>query len=223
MYERCRAFLAVGPRLPRRSRRWMALRRWSGRWRWVSRWEELEAQRAAGIVALLAHEPEAARRQPAHGLGAHASASKSTSRASSRSRPISSKRSSSSPSSKRPRRSTSPASAGGAARASMGLATASAALRSIALAAPPYDEQPASELEAAADDYARFGLRLRPREVAALARPGAAPDAEVGRGAPARSSSLRRCSTSSARRAGPTRRAPSSRASGHAGRSPRAS
>ena len=57
------------------------------------RWQVLEARRALGTAALLAHEPARRRRAPARRLGAHRRARASTSRAPSRSRRSSSRRS----------------------------------------------------------------------------------------------------------------------------------
>ena len=59
MYERCRAFLAVGRGLPDEAGQWIALTLERSR-AMGARWEELEARRAAGIVALLAGDPEGA-------------------------------------------------------------------------------------------------------------------------------------------------------------------
>ena len=56
MYERCRALLAAGRGLPDEAEEWAA----KAIARAVStgvRWDELEALRARGIAALLAHEP----------------------------------------------------------------------------------------------------------------------------------------------------------------------
>ena len=94
MYERCRALLAAGRGLPGGGRALGGRRRSPRAEATGRRWDLLEALRARGIAALLAHEPARAAESLRAGLGAHASARGSTSPARSRSRPSSSRRSS---------------------------------------------------------------------------------------------------------------------------------
>lgn len=170
MYERCRAFLAVGRGDPNGARHWIALTLERSR-AMGARWEELEARRAAGIVALLDGDPEAAvehlrtvwehtvREQvdevgafPAATdlvealteLGALDEAAAVTDRL---------------------RRLAEPQEHPWAS------ASARRCAASIALLAPPYDDRAAAELEAVADDYARVGLDFdRARSLLSLGR-----------------------------------------------------
>ena len=91
-----------GPRLSRRGRALGGARDRSGRRRTASRWDLLEALRARGIAALLAYDRELARPRACARSGSTRDARGSTSPASSRSLPISSRRSSSSASSTKP-------------------------------------------------------------------------------------------------------------------------
>ena len=56
MYERCRALLAAGRGLPEEAEQWAA-RALADAEATGDRWDVLEALRARGIAALLAHEP----------------------------------------------------------------------------------------------------------------------------------------------------------------------
>ena len=56
MYERCRALLAAGRGAPEEAERW-AVKAIAGAQAAGVRWDELEALRARGVAALLAHEP----------------------------------------------------------------------------------------------------------------------------------------------------------------------
>ena len=170
MYERCRAFLAVGRGAPDEAEHWIALTL-ERSLAMGARWEELEARRGAGIVALLAGDPEAAVdglravwehtvRERVDEPGAfpvatdlvetlvELAALDEAAAVNDRLRLL-------------------------AKRHDHPWASASArrCAAAIALAAAPYDERAASELEAAADDYARFGLEFdRARSLLSLGR-----------------------------------------------------
>ena len=207
MYERCRALLAAGRGLPGEAEEWAA----KAIARAVStgvRWDELEALRARGIAALLAHEParaveslrdvwEHTQREGVDDPGAfpvapdlvealaeigeHDEALEVTARL----RELAERQ-----------------------QHPWGLATAKRCAAMVALFTA-YDEQAAVEMAEAAAEYASLGLRFDRRE-----RCSAWVGRSAGFGSGVRRA--RRCngrprrSTRSARQAGPTRRVPSS-------------
>ncbi len=170
MYERCRAFLAVGRGARDDAEHWIALTL-ERSLAMGARWEELEARRAAGIVALLAGDPEAAVgslrtvwehtvREQVDEPGAfpvatdlvealiELAALDEAAAVNDRLRRLAERHDH-----------------------PWAFASARRCAAAIALAAPPYDERAASELEAAADDYARFGLDFdRARSLLSLGR-----------------------------------------------------